>query len=48
MYEGSVTVVRSAVEMTDAFEVEVELHQGSALNFLLFAMVMDILTDMIK
>uniref|UniRef100_A0A8C4TF98 Myosin XVIIIB n=1 Tax=Erpetoichthys calabaricus TaxID=27687 RepID=A0A8C4TF98_ERPCA len=41
MYEGSVTVVRSAVGVTDAFKLEVGLHQGSALSPFLFTMMMD-------
>ncbi|XP_051781188.1 uncharacterized protein LOC127527216, partial [Erpetoichthys calabaricus] len=48
MSEGSVTVVRSAVGATDAFKVEVGLHQGSALSPFLLAMVMDRLTDEIR
>ncbi|MBN3293353.1 YSM6 protein, partial [Polypterus senegalus] len=45
MYEGSVTVVRSVVGVTDAYKLEVGLHQRSALRPFLFAMVMDRLTD---
>ena len=45
MYEGSVTSVRCAVGMTEGFQVQVGLHQGSALSPFLFAMVMDRLTD---
>ncbi|XP_051790978.1 uncharacterized protein LOC127529870 [Erpetoichthys calabaricus] len=48
MYEGSVTVMRSAVGVMDAFKMEVGLHQGSALSPFLFAMVMDRLTDEIR
>ncbi|XP_051787950.1 uncharacterized protein LOC127529167 [Erpetoichthys calabaricus] len=48
MYEGSVTVVRSPVGVTDAFKVEVGLHQGSALSPFLFAMMMDRLTNEIR
>ncbi|MBN3291466.1 POLR protein, partial [Polypterus senegalus] len=48
MYEGSVTVVRSAVGATDVFKVEEGLHQRSALSPFLFAMVMDRLTDEIR
>ena len=48
MYEGSVTVVRHAVGVTDGFGVEVGLHQGSTLSPLLFAMVIEGFTDEIK
>ncbi|KAJ8333822.1 hypothetical protein SKAU_G00411410 [Synaphobranchus kaupii] len=48
MYEDSVTVVRCAVGVTEAFKVGVGLHQGSALSPILFAMVMDRLTDEVR
>ncbi|KAK3510662.1 hypothetical protein QTP70_012818 [Hemibagrus guttatus] len=41
MYERSRTVVRCAVGQTEEFNVEVGLHQGSALSPFLFAIVMD-------
>ena len=40
MYDASTTAVRCAVGVTEGFEVKVGLHQGSALNPCLFAMVM--------
>lgn len=48
MYERSVTVVRTEVEVTDAFKVKVGSHQGSARSPFLFAAVMDRLTDEIR
>ncbi|XP_051788831.1 uncharacterized protein LOC127529414 [Erpetoichthys calabaricus] len=48
IYKGSVTVVRSMVRVTDAFNMEVGLHQGSDLSPFLFVMVMDRLTDEIR
>ncbi|KAK3549676.1 hypothetical protein QTP86_006545 [Hemibagrus guttatus] len=45
MYERSRTVVRCAVGQTEKFNVEVGLHQGSALSPFLFAMVMDQLSE---
>ena len=48
MYEGSSTVVRCAVGMTEGFGVQVGLHQGSALSPFLFAIVMDRLTDEVR
>ena len=48
MYENSLTAVRSAVGMTEWFEVKVGLHQGSALSPFLFAVLMDRLTDGVR
>ncbi|KAK3533354.1 hypothetical protein QTP70_017158, partial [Hemibagrus guttatus] len=45
MYERSRTVVRCAVGQTEEFNVEVGLHQGSALSPFLFAIVMDQLPE---
>ncbi|KAK3566156.1 hypothetical protein QTP86_028452, partial [Hemibagrus guttatus] len=48
MYERSRTVVRCAVGQTEEFKVEVGLHQGSALSPLLFAIVMDQLSEEVR
>ena len=48
MYDGSTTAVRCAVGVTEAFELKVGLHQGSALSPCLFAMVMYRMTDEIR
>ncbi|KAK3540385.1 hypothetical protein QTP70_030406 [Hemibagrus guttatus] len=48
MYERSRTVVRSAVGQTEEFNVEVGLHQGSALSPFLFAIVMDQLSEEVR
>ncbi|KAK3540446.1 hypothetical protein QTP70_030998 [Hemibagrus guttatus] len=48
MYERSRTVVRCAVGQTEEFNVEVGLHQGSALSPFLFAMVMDQLLEEVR
>ncbi|KAK3548851.1 hypothetical protein QTP70_021031, partial [Hemibagrus guttatus] len=45
MYEKNRTVVRCAVGQTEEFNVEVGLHQGSALSPFLFAIVMDQLSE---
>ena len=45
MYEQCETEVKCAVGTTKAFPIEVGLHQGSALNPFLFAMIMDSLTE---
>ncbi|KAK3559749.1 hypothetical protein QTP86_020747, partial [Hemibagrus guttatus] len=48
MYERSRTVVRCAVGQTEEFNVEVGLHQGSALSPFLFAMLMDQLSEEVR
>ncbi|KAK3556101.1 hypothetical protein QTP70_005240 [Hemibagrus guttatus] len=48
MYERSRTVVRCAVGQTEAFNVEVGLHQGLALSPFLFAIVMDQLSEEVR
>ncbi|KAI5618829.1 presenilin-1, partial [Silurus asotus] len=48
MHEDSVTAVNCTVGSTDWFKVKVGLHQGSALNPFLFAVVMDRLTDKVR
>ena len=48
MYDDSTTAVRCAVGVTEGFEVNVGLHQGSALSPCLFAMMMDRMTDEIR
>ncbi|KAK3505849.1 hypothetical protein QTP70_019541, partial [Hemibagrus guttatus] len=48
MYERSRTVVRCAVGQREEFNVEVGLHQGSALSPFLFAIVMDQLSEEVR
>ncbi|KAK3574608.1 hypothetical protein QTP86_011520 [Hemibagrus guttatus] len=48
MYERSRTVVRCAVGQTEAFNVEVGLHQGLALSPFLFAIMMDQLSEEVR
>ena len=48
MYEGSETVVRCAVGITESFKVKVGLHQGSALSPFLFAVIMDRITNKVR
>ena len=45
MHAGAKTAVRTPSGDTDAFEVNVGVHQGSALSSLLFILVMEVLTD---
>ncbi|KAK3545313.1 hypothetical protein QTP70_003667 [Hemibagrus guttatus] len=48
MYERCRTVLWCAVGQTEEFEVEVGLHQGSALSPFWFAMVMDQLSEEVR
>ena len=48
MYENSMTLVWCTIGVMDGFQVEVGLHQASALSPFLFAMVMDRLTDEVR
>ena len=48
MYEKIKTVVKRTIGITESFKVKVGLHQGSALSPLLFAVIMDRLTDELK
>ena len=48
LYEGAKTMVRTRYGKTDAFEVKVGLHQGSALSPFLFAVVMDVLSEDVR
>ena len=48
MYRDCGTEVRCAAGKTETFKVKVGLHQGSALSPLLFAVVMDVLTDDVR
>ena len=45
MYRGCKTKVRSAAGESDSFNVDVGLHQGSALSPYLFIILMDVLTE---
>ena len=47
-YDSSMTDVRCAVGVTDGFNLEVGLHQGSAPSPFLFAMVMNRMTGEVR
>ena len=48
MFHGATTTVKSAAGLTEEFKVGVGLHQGSALSPLLFAIIIDKLTEDIR
>ena len=48
MYDGATTTVRSAAGLTKAFKAGVGLHQGSALSPILFAIIIERLTEVIR
>ena len=43
--EGAKTRVRVDFELSEEFEVKVGMHQGSVLSLLLFAVVVDVVTE---
>ena len=48
LYEGAKTRVRVGLEFSEEFEVKVGVHQGSALSPLLFAIVVDMITESVR
>ena len=48
VYDGATTTVRSAAGLTEEFKLGIGLHQGSALSPLLFAIIIDRLTNDIR
>ena len=48
MYKECTTAIRTAVGLTESFQVKVGLHQGSSLSPFLFAVIMDRLTDELR
>ena len=45
LYEGARTRVGVGLELSEEFKVKVGVHQGSALSPLLFAIVVDVITE---
>ena len=48
LYEGANTRVKVDSELSEDFEVEVEMHQGSVLSCFLFAVVVYVVTEFAK
>ena len=48
MYAGCKTSVMTSAEKTKGIEIEVGLHQGSALSPLLFVIIIDVITKYIE
>ena len=45
LYEGSKTKVKVGSELSEEFDIVVGVHQGSVLSPLLFAIVVDVVTE---
>ena len=48
LHGGAKTRVRVGLELSEEFEVKVGVHQGSTLSPLLFAMVVDLITESVR
>ena len=48
LYEGGKTRVRVGLELSEEFEVKVGVHQGSVLLPLVFAIMVDVVTENVK
>ena len=48
LYEGAKTRVRVGLELSEEFEVKVDVHQGSVLSPLVFAIVVDVVTENVR
>ena len=48
MYEGAKTSVRVDSELSEEFEAKEGIHQGSVLSPFLFAVVVDVVTDLAR
>ena len=45
LYEGAMIRIRVDSELSEEFEVKVGMHQGSVLSSILFALVVDVVTE---
>ena len=48
LYEGAKTRARAGLEMSEEFEVKVGVHQGSVLLPLVFAIMVDVVTENVR
>ena len=48
LHEGAKTMVRVGLELCEEFEVKVGVHKGSMLSRLLFAIVVDLITESVR
>ena len=48
LYEGTKTRFRVGLELSEEFEVKVGVHQGSVLSPLVFAIVVDVVTESVR
>ena len=48
LHEGAKTRARVDSELSEEFEVNVEIHQGSALSPFLLAVVVDVVTEFVR
>ena len=48
LYEGAKTRVRVGLELSEEFEVKVGVHQGSVLSPLVFAIMVDVVTESVR
>ena len=48
LYEGVKTRVGVGQELSEEFEVKVGVHQGSVLSLLVFAIVVDVVTESVR
>ena len=48
LYEGAKTRARVGLELSEEFEVKVSVHQGSVLSTLVFAIVVDVVTENVR
>ena len=48
LYEGAKTRVRVGLELSEEFEVKVGVHQRSVLSPLVFAIVVDVVTESVR